>query len=213
MKRNDRSKQTARTRVACTLAGLIAVCTLFVAGAKAQCGSGPARPAGHSTGEGVSQKPALIWSNVAQPDLELDSKPTQASASDERSQASIVGLWRIKFTSGGTVIDEGWDQWHTDGIETLIDIPFGSLCPGVWERTGPLTFKLNHPAFNFNTAGTAAVSIFVYRGRVTLSPGGDSFTGVFTWDSYDFSGKFIPGTHLEGTLSARRVTVNSVPFF
>jgi hypothetical protein len=42
---------------------------------------------------------------------------------------------------------------------------------------------------------------------------GKSFTGTFTWDSYDFKGNPIEGSHLAGTVSGERVTVKgTIPF-
>jgi len=155
----------------------------------------------------------VTWPDLNLPAAKPAASPQLRAKESDEADAPLVGLWRIKFTSGGTLIDEGWDLWHSDGTETLIDVPFGSVCPGVWERTGSKTYKLNHPAFNFDATGTTVVSIFVYRGQVILDAGGNSFTGTFTWDSYDFSGNPIPGSHLAGTLAGRRVTVNSVPFF
>lgn len=36
---------------------------------------------------------------------------------------SIVGLWMTTFTSGGQVVDSGFDQWNADGTEILNDTP------------------------------------------------------------------------------------------
>ena len=45
------------------------------------------------------------------------SVPTATS----NSQASIVGLWHVFLTSGGLPFDEGYDAWHSDGTEILVD--------------------------------------------------------------------------------------------
>jgi hypothetical protein len=68
-----------------------------------------------------------------------------------------------------------------------------------------------HPAFNFDSTGTTVVSIFIERVQVVIAPDGNSFTGAFTWDSYDFSGHPLPGTHLVGALTGTRITVGA-PF-
>ena len=36
---------------------------------------------------------------------------------------SIVGLWLTTFTSGGQIIDQGFDMWTSDGTEILNDAP------------------------------------------------------------------------------------------
>jgi hypothetical protein len=41
----------------------------------------------------------------------------------DQAQASIVGLWDIRFLAGDQVVDEGFDVWHSDGTETLNDTP------------------------------------------------------------------------------------------
>src|SRR5258708_3454515 len=91
----------------------------------------------------------------------------------------------------------------------------GNICLGEWEKTGPRRFKSVHPAYNYNwdTPGITAdgikvVSIFIQIVQVTVSPDGNSFTGAFTWDSYDFNGNFLPGTHLDGTMTGKRITVS-----
>jgi hypothetical protein len=186
---------------------LISLCTMFADGAKAQCGS-----AAHQ--RSAASLPAAVWPD----ELMLfgtestQQQPFGANAEDG-GEASLVGLWRIKFTSGETLIDQGLGTFHGDGTELLVDTPFGSACPGVWQRIGPRIHKLNHPLFNFDPSGTNVVSIGVYRGQITLDPSGNSFTGAFTWDSYDFSERFIPGSHVQGTLSGRRVTIDAVPFY
>jgi hypothetical protein len=182
------------------LASAIAVCTIFAGSAAAQCGTAPPQMA-------ALARSAMLW-----PEPSLPEAAVQPNASED-SGTQIVGLWRIKFRSGGVIVDEGWDTFHSDGSEILIDTPFGSVCPGVWEKTGPRTHKLNHPYFNFDAAGQAAVSVGIYRAQITLAADGNSFTGSFTWDSYDFSGKLIPAAHVAGTLAAKRVTSDSVPFF
>jgi hypothetical protein len=67
-----------------------------------------------------------------------------------------------------------------------------------------------HPAFNFDAAGTSVVSICIEREQVTVSPDGNNFS-IFTWDSYDFSGRPLPGSHLTGILTGKRIEVNA-PF-
>ena len=78
-------------------------------------------------------------------------------------------------------------------------------------RPGQETYSLVHPAFNFDSTGTVVVSIFIERMQVMIAPDGNSFTGAFTWDSYDFSGHPLPGTHLAGAVTGTRITVGA-PF-
>jgi hypothetical protein len=48
-------------------------------------------------------------------------------------------------------VDVGFEQWHSDGTEMLNDTPppaSGNVCLGTWEKIGPQTYTLVHPAFN-----------------------------------------------------------------
>ena len=59
----------------------------------------------------------------------------------------IVGFWKVKFISegnsgipDGTVIDNGFAQWHSDGTEILNSSrppATSSFCLGVWQKSGP----------------------------------------------------------------------------
>jgi hypothetical protein len=63
-------------------------------------------------------------------------------------RAPIIGLWDIKFYSGGQLVDEGFDAWHGDGTETLNDTPppvTGNVCLGVWAQTGKNSLGSNIP--------------------------------------------------------------------
>jgi hypothetical protein len=71
--------------------------------------------------------------------------PEAASSPGDFERANIVGLWKITFTSGGQVVDQGFDAWHSDGLEVLNDTPppaTGNVCLGVFAQTGHCTFKL-----------------------------------------------------------------------
>jgi hypothetical protein len=206
---NAKSTGAARARVARTLVGCIAVCTMFAAGARAQCGSVPPQVAALAPGLGAMQRPAIIWPEA----LSQQAESIQAQGEDA-SDAPIIGMWKATYVSGGMTVDVGFEQWHSDGTEILNDTPppaSGNVCLGAWEKTGPRTYSLVHPAFNFNSAGTAVVSIFIEREQVTVTPDGNSFTGTFTWDSYDFAGHPLPGTHLAGTVAGKRIKVGA-PF-
>lgn len=135
---------------------------------------------------------------------DLQSAPgSQLAAS--ASPASIVGLWNITFTSGGQVVDVAYDIWHSDGTEVLNDYtnPIeGNVCLGVWEQTGPRSYKLKHPSWSFDNTGTLQGTVMI-REKVTVSPDGNSFTGSYTYDVYDISGKFV--VEYNGQVKATRI--------
>ncbi len=132
--------------------------------------------------------------------------------SDERehSNASIVGLWKADFLigSGPDLFDQAFQQFHSDGTELMLSrgLPpsLGNVCIGIWQRTGPRTYKLKHTAWNWTTDGSFA-GTFIMQATFRLSRSGDSFTGTWQADSFDTSGALIPDQHFEGTARATRV--------
>src|SRR5215469_4046960 len=197
--------RASRMLVAC-----IAVCGILAGSARAQCGSAARKAAVLTPGLQISPDFA-----TSSPRASSQTGFTPAQ-NDDSSEITITGLWKVVFVSGGVTVDVGFEQWHSDGTEMLNDTPppaSGNVCLGTWEKTGPQTYSLVHPAFNFDSTGTTVVSIFIERVQAVIAPDGNSFTGTFTWDSYDFSGNPLPGTHLAGTVSGTRITVGTpIPF-
>jgi hypothetical protein len=119
--------------------------------------------------------------------------------------ASIVGLWKATFTSGGQVVDVGFDAWHSDGTEILNDYTDpveGNVCLGVWRQAGPRTYKLKHPSWVFDNTGTLLGTVIIHE-TVRLSADGNSYSGSYTYDVYDVSGAFVE--EFTGDLSATRI--------
>jgi len=130
--------------------------------------------------------------------------------------APIVGFWHVKFISkgtgfipDGTVVDQGFSQWHSDGTEILNSSrppATSNFCLGVWQKTGPFAYKLNHFALssdlNGNMIGPANV-----REDVTLDAHGTSYSGTFSIDQYDTSGNRL--VHITGEVKATRITVDT----
>ena len=150
---------------------------------------------------GSQLHPLLQSAPVLDDRLEAQAARPAASA----LPASIVGLWNITFTSGGQVVDVAYDVWHSDGTEILNDYtnPIeGNVCLGVWEQTGPRSYKLKHPSWSFDNTGTLQGTVMI-REKVTVSPDGNSFTGSYTYDVYDISGKFV--VEYNGQVKATRI--------
>jgi hypothetical protein len=155
-----------------------------------------------------------------------ESRVVSASANAETplargsSSVAIAGLWKFQFISkgntthnpsipDGALIDFGFMQWHSDGTELINSggVPGGGFCMGVWGQTGFLTYEINHFPMAFDpTTGKVANYINLHE-QDTLSPSGDSFTGTFTEDVYDPTGKQVD--HIAGTVTAERLTVDS----
>jgi hypothetical protein len=127
----------------------------------------------------------------------------------------IVGFWRVKLLSegntgipDGAVLDDAYVQWHSDGTEIMNSSrapETGSFCLGVWTRTKPFHYKLNHYAIAW--ANGALLGPASIREQVTLNQDGSSFTGTFTIDQYDEKGNLL--AHLTGQIEAKRITVDT----
>jgi hypothetical protein len=175
---------------------LVTACTALTPSVQAQCSSMTPR----LMVAGVSQ-PAAIPS-FAQ--ISPDSSAAQAHGADP----DIVGLWNVTFTSGGQVVDQAFETFHSDGTEMMVDTAApssGNVCSGVWAKTGSVTIKLNHPSWTFdnsgNLNGTASIKV-----TVTLDPNSDSFTGTFTVDVFTLGG--VNTFHLAGTVAGKRIQVD-----
>src|SRR5260370_42318683 len=94
------------------------------------------------------------------------------AADSTPSGASIVGLWKVTFTAGGTMVDWGYAQWHSDGTEIMNSggrSPAAqNFCLGVWEETGPSSYKLNHVELSYDAATGPLNPIVTVREGVTV---------------------------------------------
>ena len=106
---------------------------------------------------------------------------------------SIVGLWNATFTSGGQTVDVAFDAWHDDGTEILNDYtnPIeGNVCLGVYEQTGPHSYKLKHPSWSFDYHRDPPRHSD--HPRVGHSqPRWQRYKGTYAYDIYDTTGAFV----------------------
>ena len=133
------------------------------------------------------------------------------------NQDPVVGFWKVTFVAegnsdgppDGTVIDSAYAQWHSDGTEIMNSSrppATQSFCLGVWEKTGPSKYTLNHFAISWNPDGTLLGPANI-RETITLSHDHGSFAGTFTIDQYNTGGNLL--VHLTGQIEGKRITVNT----
>jgi hypothetical protein len=183
-----------------TALGMIVVGAILATTANAQCGSFDVLKSG-------SLLHKQSWSNPVARGLFQ-----QASESDD----PIVGFWKVNFIAvgnqgipDGVVIDKALSQWHADGTEIMNSSKppiTSSFCLGVWKKTGPFQYTLNHFAIGWDTSSNLIGPVNI-RESVVLSHDGKSFVGAFTIDQYDPSGN--PLAHVSGHLAGSRITVNT----
>jgi hypothetical protein len=149
---------------------------------------------------------------------------TAFEKNDDEDGPSIVGMWHVIFTAQkqngfpvkDMVIDNAVAVWHSDGTEVMNSsrpAQDGNFCLGVWEKTGKLTYRLNHipwagndPANAPGGIGNPSAGAQIIE-NVILHPDGDHFTGNFTLTAYTANGQ--PAVTFTGLLSATRITVNT----
>ena len=137
-------------------------------------------------------------------------------AGREGSDDRIVGFWKVKFLSegnpgipDGAVLDNGFVQWHGDGTEIMNSSrppATGNFCLGVWQKSGPSGYELNHFALSSDLSGNL-VGPAQIREDITLNQRADQYEGTFTIDQYDISGN--PLGHVAGRVTATRITVDT----
>ncbi len=177
----------------------------FLPLAAAALGTFLAAPAGAQCSR-MTARTALAWQAIpAYNPLFLAKAPATRQRGGD---PSIVGLWQVNFTSGGQVVDQAYEVFHSDGTEMMVDTAppaSDNVCVGVWAQVDGLEFKLNHLSWTFddqgNLNGTATIKL-----DVTLDANSNLFTGTFTVDVYSLSGSVLE--HLIGTVAAKRVTVD-----
>lgn len=176
--------------------------TFFPGMATAGCGSGP------------------NFQQVLAPDLNA----IAAQSGPAHNSQPIVGMWKTVLTSRGTSVvpgpplppdtpfEWGYTQWHSDGTEFFNSgdrqPTSQNFCLGTWEQTGPLKYKLNHFAYNYDPITSVLIGKVNIREEVTVDRGGNRYCGTFAIDGWDTSGNQI--IRIRGTLEAARVTVNTV---
>jgi hypothetical protein len=138
-------------------------------------------------------------------------------ANQQNVGGGIVGFWKVKFIAegnaggplDGTVIDNGFAQWHSDGTEIMNSSKppvTSSFCLGVYQKSGPSSYQLNHFALGFDASSNFIGPVQIQE-SVTVNKKNDQYTGTFTIDQYDPMGN--PLGHVAGNITATRVTVDT----
>jgi len=133
-------------------------------------------------------------------------------ADRDDSVDGIVGFWRVtQALPDGTVSDEGFQQWHSDGTEIHYDAQLpaaqGNVCLGIWKKTGRSHYTLNHFYLGWDPADNTLQARVQIREEIDLDRSGDEHFGTFTINGYDPAGN--PVFHAQGTVHATRITVKT----
>jgi hypothetical protein len=177
--------------------GLLAVLCLLIlpTSAKAACGSfgaGGLRP--------VIKLPVISQAEVGFPPRSEEGNPT------------IVGLWHVIYTAGGSTFNDTFDTWHSDGTEfesAYLAPAAGDVCVGVWKPMGFRSVKLHHIGWLFSpaTPTASATNYFTLDEEVTVAQDNKSYSGKFTFKIWNLDGSATP-VEVAGTIAATRITVD-----
>ena len=213
-------KLVSLLKVNAAVVGGFALCSMLAVNANAQC-------AAWANSGNLSNAQALtalshnrhMSPSMALPMASLSMSAQSGSTAQPRTaepnaaaEPSIAGLWNTSFLAGGQLVDEGFDMWTSDGLEVLNDFPppsSGNVCVGVWSRTAPFTYQLNHPSWVFDPSGQNLAGTAFIREKVTLDACGNTFSGKATLDFYDLTGKLT--MHLDADVQSVRITSDEDP--
>jgi hypothetical protein len=150
------------------------------------------------------------------------------AAEEREAKEPIVGLWLITVSYQGSVVDNVFSGWTSDGLEfdqdTASAMLTGYVCYGTWIKMGDHKYGLTHPFFNYNPGTIAALpwngaALGTWDGTsgyfnyvVTVSDDGKTFTGE---QNGTFTGVPGPDPYVGAgalpslvTLAARKIEVN-----
>jgi hypothetical protein len=194
--------------------GALTLALLFGPKANAACGV-PSLPTAH---------PSAWYPQDGRAQLKL-------AAFDDHDEdgdgASIVGMWHVTFVAqtvnGSSIPDPGmqidnalvvWHGDHTEIMNSMRPPQDGNFCLGVWERTGPRNYQLNHFAWFANQFPNGTnngigdpVGPTHFVEQVTLSPDGKHYTGSFTLTAYDTSGNQV--LSFTGVITGERINMTT----
>jgi hypothetical protein len=133
----------------------------------------------------------------------------------EDSEVTVLGLWKKIYYAGGALNDVGFAQFNAGGTELLNDSPVpdggNNFCMGAWKKIGRRRYSLVHPFLLFDASGKRPIGVSIERSELIVSRDGNTFTGTWNQDNYDFVGNIIPNTHFEGTITGTRIAPD-LPF-
>ncbi|WP_348263677.1 hypothetical protein P8935_03740 [Telmatobacter sp. DSM 110680] len=146
---------------------------------------------------------------------------------DDDNSPSIVGMWHVIFTAhtvnGNPIpsnaypmIDNAFVVVHSDKTEIMESArppQDGNFCLGVWEKTGPRSYFINHLPWLGNDTANAPSGIGNPTGgaqiteHLTLNEEGDKYAGSFTLVAYNLDG--TKAVTFTGVIAATRITTST----
>jgi hypothetical protein len=206
---------TARAALlTCALAMLAVMATGMLQSAYAGCGDVP-----------LAKKMSFLGSPQTGGFLKTGFMKVTDEDSSFSSAAPIVGLWAFEYIAegnegwggpkDGTMVDGGNTLFFAEGNEITVsgvrDPNTGSVCLGIWKRTGDNSYELNHIGLSWNPAANPPASLgpaFIKQ-WLTLAKDGNNYNGYFTINQLKSDGVHNLMPTITGRIHARRVTLTT----
>lgn len=175
-------------------AGLAVMALSMVAApAKAECGAAARNAGTFAPARGSLQDPAAL---DQQGSSEQAGSPEGLDREKNDSNPSVLGLWKVIYFAGGVLNDVGFQHLNAGGTELINDVGAldagNNFCIGAWKKVGVRTYTIVHPFFTFDSSGKKAIAVAIEEQRMTVARDGNTYSGTWTQDNYDFSGNLIP---------------------
>jgi len=154
---------------------------------------------------GLSQQMALAMRMMGGVAPQSDQPEARAKA---KSDPSIVGLWLGTVYIDGQEAFHGFETFSSDGNEVLVDDSApatDNVCVGTWVQTGPLTYRLKHPSWVFDTNGNLTGTVLIGE-EIKLDADGNGYSASVVIAAFDTQGNSLGKQ--TATLKATRITAD-----
>jgi hypothetical protein len=146
------------------------------------------------------------------PSSRLTSSADTAASDNQAGDSGplIVGMWEVTLRTGNILYDHAFQQFYADGNEmqnsALFPPEVGNICFGTWQHDGR-SFKLKHYGWLFDHGNFVGTLILKATITVGTQAAGNTYSGNFVADVVLPSGQVDPSQHAEGTMQAKRLTI------
>jgi hypothetical protein len=205
MKTQRQVKITAHPATRMVVAA-VAFCITFVPQAKA-CGNPTSVPVAGANALALAPRLTLGPFNLT-PSADTAAFGNQAGD----NSPTIVGMWEVTMHTGNVLYEHAFQQFYADGNEMqnsgLFPPEVGNVCFGTWKQRNARSFNLKHYGWLFDHGNLVGTLILTATITVGTQAAGDTYSGNFVADVVLPSGRVDPTQHAEGTMQAKRLTIN-----
>jgi hypothetical protein len=216
--RNSKRWNGGNFKVAAVSLTLLGLAGGWAQQASAGCGQYQASKSGSLQKESASEanRPGFIRTGF----LKVADAENAPEWSHE-SEPAITGLWYFNYIAegddslnipDGAIVDGGNTTWYADGNEltsSAMRAPdTGSICLGVWKKTGERTYELNHIGLSWDPVKNVFAGPAFIKQHVTLDKSGNKYSGTFQITQFAADGKTVE-VQIKGHIKATRVTIET----